>query len=83
MTMAKQMSEPSEEDLRFLRRFPDKCCAEVSRQGETQPCDKTAVAVAVGDADGVDDLHWWPVCAFHTRGRAMVSLSDLLKHLVS
>jgi len=63
------------DDLRFIKRFPDKCCAEVSRGGEAQPCDKTAVAVTYGEAE-TDS--WWPVCPFHTRGRRMVPLADLL-----
>lgn len=71
------MSEPSEEDLRFVRRFPERCCVEVSRAGESVPCDKTAVAVTA-DAE---HQNWWPVCPYHTRGRQMVPLADLLKHL--
>jgi len=62
------------DDLRYLHRFPDKCCAEVSRGGESQPCDKTAVAVTIDP----EDEHWWPVCAHHSRGRRMVPLADLL-----
>jgi hypothetical protein len=70
------LNRATELDLHYVRRFSDKCCAEVSRRGESQACDKTAVAVTV-DAD----QHWWPVCAFHTRGRYMVPLSDLLAAL--
>lgn len=58
--------------MTFLRRYPDKCCADVSRKGESQPCDKLAVAVAL---DTEDD--WWPVCAYHARGR-MMPLAELL-----
>lgn len=47
------------------------CCEEVTRRGELQPCDKTAVAVR-RDADGD-----YPVCAYHSRG-SMVPLSELL-----
>ena len=68
------MTQPNENDLRYIRHFADKCCAEVSRNGESQPCDKTAVAVAI-DAE---DEHWWPVCGYHTRARRMVPLADLL-----
>lgn len=71
------MNAPTDDDLRFIRRFPDKCCAEVSRNGESQPCDKTAVAVAVG-SDEESDLHWWPVCPHHSRGRQMVPLSHVV-----
>lgn len=68
------MPEPTDKDIRFLRKYPDKCCAEVSRKGELQPCDKTAVAVTVDAETG----QWWPVCPHHTRGRQMISLADLL-----
>jgi len=61
----------------FVRRFPDKCCAEVSHRGEAQPCDKPAVAVVFG-TEAYDDTHW-PVCHRHARGRELVSLSDLLE----
>ena len=68
------------DDVRFIRKFPDKCCAEVSRGGEAQPCDKTAVAVADGSAEYGGGA-WWPVCAFHARGRSMVSLAELVRAL--
>lgn len=45
------------EDVDYICKFPDKCCAEVTRRGELQPCDKTAVAVA--DGSNEDDA-WWP-----------------------
>lgn len=68
------------DNLGFLCKFPDKCCAEVTRNGEAQPCDKTAVAVADGSAEYGDGA-WWPVCAHHSRGRAMVPLADLIQRL--
>jgi len=64
----------SDDDFRFIRRFPHKCCTEVSRRGEVQPCDKEAVAVAVDWGCG----SCWPVCKHHTRG-SVLSLADLLK----
>lgn len=66
--------------MRFVRKFPGECCAEVSRGGEAQPCDKTAVAVAIGDADS--DNHW-PVCVHHARGRQVMPLAELLASLTS
>jgi hypothetical protein len=72
-------SWPDDDALRFIRRFPDKCCVEVSRKGESQPCDKPAVAVASGVDEWEDQDCWWPVCAHHSRGRRMVSLPDLIK----
>ena len=59
--------------MAFVQRFPEKCCAEVSRKGESQPCDKTAYAVASGDGG-----RYWPVCIHHARGRQLLSLADLL-----
>jgi hypothetical protein len=66
----------TDDPLYFVRKFPSECCAEVSRKGESQSCDKTAFAVAEGDDDGVS--RWWPVCVYHSRGRRMVPLADLL-----
>jgi hypothetical protein len=50
----------------------DTCDAEAVRDGQSQPCDKTAIALA--DADGT----WWPVCGYHARGRPMVPLAVLV-----
>jgi hypothetical protein len=60
----------------FVLKFPDRCCAEVSRRGESQPCDKTAVAVAVSSE--AYDPGWWPVCRKHLHGRELVPLEDVL-----
>ena len=64
-------------DIEFLRKWPHECCAEVTRNGESVPCDKVAVAVR----RGADDSLPWPVCVFHTRVGQMVSLADLIKAL--
>jgi hypothetical protein len=61
--------------LGYAKLFPDQCCAEVSRAGECQPCNKMAVAVAD------DDDRPWPVCAHHARGRKMIPLADILRAL--
>jgi hypothetical protein len=70
-------------NLKFLRRYPNKCSAEVTRQGESEPCDKVAVAVMKGEGcdykDEPDD--WWPVCAYHVRKDYAVPLADLIKAL--
>lgn len=47
------------------------CDEEVSRRGEAQPCDKTAVAMKA-DPEGP-----YPVCAYHSHGD-MVALSRIL-----
>ncbi|OCB45569.1 hypothetical protein A5721_16380 [Mycobacterium vulneris] len=52
------------------------CHEEVSRDGQSQPCDRTAVAIRI---DPEDDSPY-PVCAHHTRAQ-MVSLSDILDRL--
>jgi hypothetical protein len=66
----------------FVRKFPDKCCAEVTRNREFQPCDKTAIGVT-SDPDGGD---WFPVCAYHAYrqfGRRMVPLAKLVKGIIA
>lgn len=60
----------------FVLKFPEKCCVEVSRCGNSEPCDKPAVAVTVG-AEAYE-LHW-PICKSHIRGRELVPLSELLR----
>ena len=68
------MSEEPTIDLSFTRKFPDACCAEVARKGESQPCDKPAYAVTY-DFDG----NAWPVCIHHARTRRhLVPLGVLL-----
>lgn len=71
-----QEGRMSADRFHFVRKFPDKCCAEVSRGGNAEPCDKPAVAVAVG-TEAFDDTHW-PVCRRHCRGRELVALEDVL-----
>lgn len=70
------------ENLSFVRKFPGECCVGVTRQGEYQPCNKTAVAVAEGE-QGEWEGEWWPVCAHHARGRKMVPLAELLATLTT
>ena len=68
------------DELQLIRKFPDKCCAaQVSRNGESKPCDKVAVAVAKGWDEYEDGNIWWPVCAHHARGRRMVPLEELIR----
>lgn len=59
----------------FIDRFPGDCSAEVSRGGNSEPCDKPAYAVAVGDMGA-----HWPVCIYHARGRQLVPLRAVLAH---
>jgi hypothetical protein len=49
------------------------CHEDVTRKGESRPCEKVAVAVRIDPEDGSP----YPVCAFHARAE-MVSLADLL-----
>jgi hypothetical protein len=53
------------------------CHEDVTRQGVSQPCGKTAVAVRLD----LEDDGPYPVCAYHTRGSRMVPLPDLLAKL--
>lgn len=61
-------------NLNFIRRWPDRCDAAVTRKGRMEPCNKTAVAVRIVPEEG----HPYPVCAFHARGE-MVPLRELLE----
>lgn len=58
-------------DLSYVARFPGTCDHEVSRQGESQPCERPAVAVRL------HETHPYPVCAYHASGD-MVPLTELL-----
>lgn len=61
-------------DWRLLHRWPTECCEEVTRRGESQPCDKPAVAVRRDPTNG----GIYPVCVYHTRAD-MVPLAVVLK----
>jgi hypothetical protein len=52
------------------------CHEDVTREGESQPCEKPAVAVRIDPEDSGP----YPVCAYHARGR-MVTLPELLTSL--
>lgn len=68
---------PDNPVTRFLLKFPDLCCAEVTRRGNVEPCDKPAIAVAVSTE--AYDPSWWPVCRKHLRGRELVPLEDVVR----
>ena len=61
----------------FWRKFPERCCATVTREGEMEACEKTAIAVAIYDGDEYE-WHAYPVCRHHGRGRPMMTLTDLI-----
>jgi hypothetical protein len=61
-------------DLRFVRRFPDTCTEDVTRKGESQPCDKPAVAARLDPEEGTP----YPVCAYHASAD-MVPLRVLIE----
>ena len=48
------------------------CHEDVTRKGESQPCEKTAVAVRIDPEDGDP----YPVCSYHARW-PMVPLTDV------
>lgn len=50
------------------------CREGVTRQGESQPCEKVAVAIR---RNPEDDDDYYPVCSYHARGR-MMPLTELL-----
>lgn len=58
--------------------YGDRCGEEVSRRGEAQPCDKTAVAARYDPREEFAGEPPYAVCAYHARGR-MVPLSELLR----
>lgn len=61
-------------DLSMVRRLPKTCDEDVTRKGESQPCERPAVAVRLDPREGTP----YPVCAHHTRGE-MVPLETLLR----
>jgi hypothetical protein len=60
--------------IRAALEFPRLCTDAVVRAGESQPCEKPAVALRY---DPSEERHPYPVCAYHARGD-MVSLPTLL-----
>lgn len=60
-------------DVRIERWYTSECTEGVTRAGEFQPCEKTAVAVRIDPEEG----SWYSVCAYHARGD-MVPLAELL-----
>lgn len=48
----------SDNPWHYIDKFPGECTMEVSRKGNTEPCDKPAYAIAF-DAEG-----YWPVCQY-------------------
>lgn len=56
---------------------PQDCHEEVSRRGEQEPCDKTAVALRLDPEEGEP----YPVCARHARAD-MVPLEDIVRFML-
>jgi hypothetical protein len=57
-----------------MSRFWSECHEDVTRGGESQPCNKTAVALRIDQTEGLP----YPVCAHHARGDDMVPLADIV-----
>ncbi len=61
----------SADNLRWI----ETCDAEVDRRGVIEPCEKPAVAMVEGDAEFPRP---WAVCAYHTRTRTAVPLTQIV-----
>lgn len=59
-------------------KWPETCCAIVTKQWEEGACGKPAVAVAIYNGEEFDP-HEYPVCRHHARGRPMLPLADIIK----
>jgi hypothetical protein len=53
------------------------CHEAVSRDGYSEPCDKTAVALRIDPTEGSP----YPVCAHHSRGVEMIPLANIVAAL--
>ena len=53
------------------------CHEETARRGEAQPCCKPAVAMRLDPTEGTP----YPVCAYHTRGHGVLTLTELKARL--
>ena len=78
------MSAPTPEMLRDLTealRSPNECTEEVTRRGEFQPCDKTAVALRYDPEEGRP----YPVCSYHSRGDMvpLAAVAELFRECVA
>jgi hypothetical protein len=67
------------EALQFALRYPDHCTAQVSRRGESTPCERRAVAVC-HDPEGGVAAGLYAVCAYHAnRNGSCVALSEIIR----
>lgn len=71
------MSEYTTFGLRIALGRPEQCHEEVTRRGEVEPCEKTAVALRVDPQEGEP----YPVCARHARA-PMVPLVDIVRFML-
>lgn len=72
------MSEYSGHGMRTALGHPETCAEGVSRKGEYEPCDKTAVALRMDP----EESEPYPVCAYHARGD-MVPLEDIVRFMLA
>lgn len=68
------MPDAIKDAIRHALRYPE-CHEDVIRQGESQPCDKVAVALRF---DPNCPSEPYPVCAYHSRA-PMVPLADIAR----
>lgn len=60
-------------------RYPQLCSEDVTRKGESQPCEKPAVALRVDPNEGTP----YPVCSYHSRGEEMVPLERIVRAMLA
>jgi redox-regulated HSP33 family molecular chaperone len=71
------MSDYTAFGLRIALGRPEQCHEEVTRKGELEPCDSTAVALRIDPHESEP----YPVCARHARGD-MVSLEAVVRFML-
>jgi hypothetical protein len=70
---------PARDELWMVLQHPKACTEGVTRNGEYEPCDRDAVAIAL-DPEAYPNTAY-PVCKHHARGRQMLRLEVLLNIL--
>ena len=64
------MINPLRDDSRWTAHGDTECYEDVTRNGESQPCNKPAAAVRIDPEEGGP----YPVCEHHSQGRIVIRL---------